>query len=73
MILELEEEGSLQVHSLPGLSSEGHLKEKLREKEKKKAQKQTDTNRKQRCRASILPLVSLWGQSRSPVLQVKYQ
>lgn len=44
MILELEEEGSLQVHSLPGLSSESHLKEKLKEKEKKKAQKQTDTN-----------------------------
>lgn len=47
MILELEEEGSRQVHSLPGLSSESHLKETLKEKEKKKkAQKQTDTNRK---------------------------
>lgn len=39
MILELEEEGSLQVHSLPGLSSESHLKEKLKEKEKKKSTK----------------------------------
>lgn len=40
MILELEEEGSLQVHSLPGLSSESHsIKEKLKEKEKKKSTK----------------------------------
>lgn len=48
MILELEEEGSLQVHSLPGLSSEGHLKEKLREKEKKKKHKSRQTQTESR-------------------------
>jgi hypothetical protein len=36
VISELEEERLVQVHSLPGLSSETHLKEKLEEKGKEK-------------------------------------
>lgn len=42
MIPELEEERLVQVHSLPGLSTETHLKEKLEEKRKEKIEKETD-------------------------------